>query len=173
MKDSIQHVAIHESGHALAHILTGLKFSIVSIDSSTLKIYTDGKSLGYIQPNTAYYYDSTAYSILSPEEFFHSFSIDVTIIAGYISQRIFSGTKHFDKTGSKTDFLELNNRRLINQPEPFRTAYKRFLIAYTFQLLSLNIHKQILIKIADELLREKTLTYEQVQAIVDQHVGTE
>ena len=167
----IQHIAIHESGHALAHILTGLQFSFVSINSSALKIHTDGKSLGYIQPISAYYHDSTAYSILSPDEFFHSFSIDVTVIAGYISQRIFSN--NFDKNGSKTDFLELNNRRLINQPEPFRTAYKRFLIVYTHQLLSMNVHKQMIMKIADELLKKKTLNYDEVKKIVDQYVGTE
>jgi ATP-dependent Zn protease len=69
--------------------------------------------------------------------------------------------------------MALNNSRLINQPEPLRTAYKRFLIAYTFQLLSLNVHKQLIKKIADELLKKKTLSYEQVQEIVDQYVRTE
>lgn len=171
MHDSIEQIALHEAGHVLSHILTGLKFSIVTIEPSALKTYTDGKSLGYLVPVKAYSAEeSNSYSILSPPEFFQSFCEDVTIIAGYAAQRIFS--KDFDKNGSKTDFQTLNSNRLINQPEPFRTAYKRFLIVYTFQLFSLNVHKQILLKIVDELLKHKTLSYDQVQEIVDQIVGT-
>ena len=75
MHDSIQQIALHEAGHALAHILTGRPFAFVTIEPSALKIHTDGKSLGYIQPISAYHHDSTAYSMLSPDEFFHSFSI--------------------------------------------------------------------------------------------------
>ena len=173
MHDNIKQIAIHEAGHVLAHILTGRPFAFVTIEPSELKIHTDGKSLGYLQPITPYYHDKASYSRLTPPEFFQNFSEDVTIIAGYISQKIFSGTKGFDKTGSRTDLMALNNSRLINQPEPLRTAYKKFLIAYTFQLLSLNVHKQLILKIADELLEKKTLSYEQVQEIVDQYVGTE
>ena len=171
MHDNIQQIALHESGHALAHILLGRQFAFVTINPSALKIHTDGKSLGYLQPITPYFHDSASYSRLSPDDFYKSFSIDVTIIAGYITQRIFSND--FDRTGSKTDFLALNKSGLINQPEPLRTAYKKFLIAYTFQLLSLDVHKQLLFKITDELLKKKTLTYEQVQKIVNEFVGTE
>ena len=163
----IQQIAIHESGHALAYTLTGRKFSFVTIEPSALKIHTDGKSLGYLQPTMPYYHDKASYSRITPDEFFQNFSEDVTVLSAYVAQRIFS--KDFDRTGSKTDFLALNKSGLINQPEPLRTAYKKFLIAYTFQLLSLNVHKQIILKIADELVRNKTLTYEQVQKIVDQY----
>lgn len=173
MHDNIKQISVHESGHALAYFLTNRPFSIVTIDPYHLAVHSDGKSLGYIQPITPYYHDKASYSSLTPDEFFQNFSEDVTIIAGYISQKIFSGTKGFDKTGSRTDLMALNNSRLINQPEPLRTAYKKFLIAYTFQLLSLNVHKQLILKIADELLEKKTLTYDQVQAIVDQYFGTE
>jgi len=167
MHDNIQQIAIHEAGHVLGHILTGRPFAFVTIDSGKLKIHTDGKSLGYLQPTTPYYHDKASYSRITPDEFFQNFSEDVTILSAYVAQRIFS--KDFDRTGSKTDFLALNKSGLINQPEPLRTAYKKFLIAYTFQLLSLNVHKQIILKIADELVRNKTLTYEQVQKIVDQY----
>lgn len=167
----IQQIAIHEAGHVLGHILTGRPFAFVTIEPSELKIHTDGKSLGYLQPITPYYHDKASYSRITPDEFFQNFSEDVTILSAYVAQRIFS--KDFDRTGSKTDFLALNKSGLINQPEPFRTAYKRFLIAYTFQLFSLNVHKQLILKIADELLKKKTLTYEQVQKIVDQYFGTE
>ena len=163
----IQQIAIHEAGHALGYILTERPFAFVTINPGKLKIHTDGKSLGYLQPITPYYHDKSAYSRLTPPEFFQNFSEDVTILSAYVAQRIFS--KDFDRTGSKTDFLALNKSGLINQPEPLRTAYKKFLIAYTFQLLSLNVHKQIILKIADELVRNKTLTYEQVQKIVDQY----
>ena len=171
MHDNIQQIALHESGHALGHFLTGRKFLFVTIDPGKLKIHTDGKSLGYLQPITPYYHDKASYSRITPDEFFQSFSEDVTILSAYVAQRIFS--KDFDRTGSRTDFLALNKSGLINQPEPLRTAYKKFLIAYTFQLLSLNVHKQLILKIADELLEKKTLSYEQVQEIVDQYVGTE
>ncbi len=167
----IQQIAIHEAGHALGYILTERPFAFVTINPGKLKIHTDGKSLGYLQPITPYYHDKSAYSRLTPPEFFQNFSEDVTILSAYVAQRIFS--KDFDRTGSKTDFLALNNSGLINQPEPLRTAYKRFLIAYTFQLLSLNVHKQMLIEIADELLKKKTLNYDEVKKIVDQYVGTE
>ncbi|HNX65549.1 MAG TPA: hypothetical protein PKH02_01630 [Bacteroidales bacterium] len=170
MKDSLKQIALHESGHALAHILVGLPFSVVTIEPK-LDGQSKSQSLGYIQPLTPYFDDSTSYSGLSSDEFLHSFSIDVTVIAGFISQRVFA--KEFDKTGSKTDFKILNSNRLMNQPEPFRTAYKRFLIAYTFQLLSMNVHKQMIMKIADELLKKKTLNYDEVKKIVDQYVGTE
>jgi hypothetical protein len=167
----IQQIAIHEAGHVLGHILTRRPFAFVTIEPSELKIHTDGKSLGYLQPTMPYYHDKASYSRLTPPEFFQNFSEDVTILSAYVAQRIFS--KDFDRTGSKTDFLALNNSGLINQPEPLRTAYKRFLIAYTFQLLSLNVHKQMLIEIADELLKKKTLNYDEVKKIVDQYVGTE
>ena len=167
----IQQIAIHEAGHALGYILTERPFAFVTINPGKLKIHTDGKSLGYLQPITPYYHDKSAYSRLTPPEFFQNFSEDVTVLSAYVAQRIFS--KDFDRTGSKTDFLALNNSGLINQPEPLRTAYKRFLIAYTFQLLSLNVHKQMLIEIADELLKKKTLNYDEVKKIVDQYVGTE
>ena len=171
MHDSLEQIALHEAGHALGYILTGRPFAFVTIEPSELKIHTDGKSLGYLQPITPYYHDNVAYSRLTPDEFFQNFIEDVTILSAYVAQRIFS--KDFDRTGSKTDFLALNKSGLISQPEPFRTAYKRFLIAYTFQLLSLDVHKQLLLKITDELLKKKTLTYDQVQAIVDQYFGTE
>ena len=171
MHDSLEQIALHEAGHALGYILTGRPFAFVTIEPSELKIHTDGKSLGYLQPITPYYHDKASYSRLTPPEFFQNFSEDVTILSAYVAQRIFS--KDFDRTGSKTDFLALNNSGLINQPEPLRTAYKRFLIAYTFQLLSLNVHKQMLIEIADELLKKKTLNYDEVKKIVDQYVGTE
>jgi len=171
MHDSLEQIALHEAGHALGYILTERPFAFVTINPGKLKIHTDGKSLGYLQPITPYYHDKSAYSRLTPPEFFQNFSEDVTILSAYVAQRIFS--KDFDRTGSKTDFLALNNSGLINQPEPLRTAYKRFLIAYTFQLLSLNVHKQMLIEIADELLKKKTLNYDEVKKIVDQYVGTE
>ena len=171
MHDNIRQIAIHEAGHVIGHILTGRPFAFVTIEPSELKIHTDGKSLGYLQPITPYYHDKASYSRLTPPEFFQNFSEDMTVLSAYVAQRIFS--KDFDRTGSKTDFLALNKSGLINQPEPFRTAYKRFLIAYTFQLLSLDVHKQLLLKITDELLKKKTLTYDQVQEIVDQYVGSE
>ncbi len=171
MHDNIQQIALHESGHALAHILLGRQFAFVTIEPSELKIHTDGKSLGYLQPTMPYYHDKASYSRITPDEFFQNFSEDVTVLSAYVAQRIFS--KDFDRTGSKTDFLALNKSGLINQPEPLRTAYKKFLIAYTFQLLSLNVHKQLILKIAEELLEKKTLSYEQVQEIVDQYVRTE
>lgn len=171
MHDSIQQIALHEAGHALAHILTGRQFSFVTIDPGKLKIHTDGKSLGYLQPITPYYHDKVNYSRITPNEFYQNFSEDFTILSAYVAQRIFS--KDFDRTGSKTDFLALNKSGLVNQPEPFSSSYKKFLIAYTFQLLSLNVHKRLIIKIADELLKNGTLTATQVQKIVDQHIGTE
>ena len=171
MHDRFQQIALHEAGHSLAHILTGRPFAFVTIDPGKLKIHTDGKSLGYLQPITPYYHDKVNYSRITPNEFYPNFSEDLTILSAYVAQRIFS--KDFDRTGSKTDFLALNKSGLISQPEPFRTAYKRFLIAYTFQLLSLDVHKQLLLKITDELLKKKTLTYDQVQEIVDQYVGSE
>ena len=171
MHDSLEQIALHEAGHALGYILTERPFAFVTINPGKLKIHTDGKSLGYLQPITPYYHDKSAYSRLTPPEFFQNFSEDVTILSAYVAQRIFS--KDFDRTGSKTDFLELNKSRLINQPEPFRSSYKKFLIAYTYQLLSMNVHKQMIMKIADELLKKKTLNYDEVKKIVDQYVGTE
>lgn len=46
MHDSIEQIAIHESGHALAYVLTNRPFSIVTIESHQLAIHGDGKSLG-------------------------------------------------------------------------------------------------------------------------------
>ncbi len=172
MHDSIEQIALHESGHSLAHLLTGLKFSFVTIDPTQLAIHTDGKSLGYLLPIRTYSGDeSGTYDKLSPPEFYQCFNQDVTIIAGYVAQRIF--TKYFDRTGSKTDIATLNSNRMMNQAEPFRSIYRKFLFAYTFELFGLNENKRMIKKIAKELLKRKTLSFDEVNKIVNQHVGTD
>jgi hypothetical protein len=164
MTDSIQQIALHESGHALAHILTGLPFSFVTINPS--KINNDGESLGYILPIKPYYgAGSGTYNKLSPPEFFQCFSEDITIIAGYVAQRVF--TKNFDRTGSNTDIRILYSNRMMNQDEPFRTLYRNFLFSYTFELFKLTENKRMIKKIADELLKYETLNYGQVKEIIN------
>jgi len=162
---SIEQIATHEAGHALAHILTGLPFSIVTIDPQ-LAGHSVGKSLGYIQPIIPYdRKESDNYSKLLPDDFFQCFSEDVTIVAGYVAQRIF--TKEFDRNGSKKDIKILYSNKMMNHPEPFRMKYRDFLIAYTFMLFQMNQNKIMIRKIADELLKHKTLGYEEVIMIVE------
>jgi len=172
MKDKRKQIAIHEAGHTLAHIVTGLPFSHVTIDTYLLALNSDGKSLGYVQPILPYYRaDYTSYSRLSPEMFFRCFCEDVTIIGGYVAQRVLS--KDFDRKGSMIDIKNLKNSPLMNQPEPFRIIYERFLIAYTFQLFNMKIHKQIIEKIAADLLKYGTLDSDKVKMIVDEITGEE
>ena len=165
-------VALHEAGHTLGHILTGLPFSHVTIDPYYLAINSDGKSLGYVQPALTYYTEKpTSYSRLLPDTFCNCFKQDVTIIGGYVAQRVFS--KDFDRKGSKIDIKNLKYSPLMTQPEPFGTIYKKFLIAYTFQLFNMNVHKQIIEKIATELLKYGTLNSDQVKTIVYEITGDE
>ena len=167
MHDSIKQIAIHESGHALAHVLTGLPFSLITIDQKKLAVYGDGKSLGYLQSVIPYYRgESDSFDKLCPDDFCQCFSKDVTVIAGYVAQRVFA--KDFDKTGSKTDIKILYSNQMMNQPEPFRTKYRDFLITYTFMLFQINQNKRLIRKIADELLKHKTLSYNQVLKIVEE-----
>ena len=165
-------IAIHESGHVLGHVLTGLPFSHVTINPNLLAVNSDGRSLGYVQPTLPYHTDEPfSYSRLSPDAFCNCFKEDVTIVGGYVAQRIFS--KDFDRKGSKIDIKNLRNSPLINQPEPFGSIYKKFLIAYTFQLFNLKINKQIILRIASELLKYGTLNSDQVKMIVDEITGEE
>jgi hypothetical protein len=165
MNDSIEQIAIHEAGHALAHVLTGLPFSLITIDQKRLAVYGDGKSLGYLQPVKPYdREESDSYSKLFPYDFFQCFSQDLTVIAGYVAQRVF--TKGFDKTGSKTDMKILYSNRMMNHPEPFRSKYRDFLITYTFMLFQMNQNKIMIWEIANELLKHKTLSYDQINKIV-------
>lgn len=165
MNDSIEQIAIHEAGHALAHVLTGLPFSLITIDQKKLAVYGDGRSLGYLQPVIPYERpDSDSYDKLCPDDFFQCLSKDLTVIAGYVAQRVLS--KNFDKTGSKTDMKILYSNRMMNHPEPFRTKYRDFLITYTFMLFQMNQNKIMIRKIANELLKHKTLNYDQVKDII-------
>ena len=172
MLDSIEQIAIHEAGHVLGYILTGRPFAFVTIEPSALKIHTDGKSLGYILPIQTYSGDeSSTYDKLSPPDFFQCFSRDVTIIGGYCAQRLFR--KNFDRTGSQSDIANLYSNRMMNQAEPFRTRYKQFLFTYTFELFRQTENKRMIKKIAKELLKRKTLSFDEVNRIVNQHVGTD
>ena len=76
----------------------------------------------------------------------------------------------FNKNSSKSDVKMLHDNPLMNHPEPFRKKYRSFLLEYTFQLFKQKEHFSMIKKIANELLKEKTLYYDQVRKIVEEQV---
>ena len=166
MKDDAQYVAIHEAGHAFAHVLFKIPFHFVTIVPEKDVINTGGRTLGHIMPIEPYSAKTeSTYSKLIPDEFFLCFAEDVTILAGSVSEAIFR--KKFNKYSAKADISILINNRLFHYPEPFRTRYRSLLISYTYILLKQKENYKMIKKIAEALIVEKTLSYGQVKKIVN------
>lgn len=167
MKDDALYVAIHEAGHAFAHVLFKIPFNYVTIVPDTEGVINlGGHTLGYIMPIEPYSAKrESTYSKLIPDEFFLCFAEDVTILAGSVAEAIFR--KKFNKYSAKADIAILINNRQINHPEPFRSRYRSFLISYTYLLLKQKENYKMVVKIADELMQKKTLDYDQVRKIIN------
>jgi len=167
MKDDAKYVAIHEAGHAFANVLFKIPFHYVTIVPEEEDVVnTGGHTLGYIMPIKPYSgKEESTYSKLIPDEFFSSFSEDVTILAGSVAEALYR--KKFNKYSAKADIFILINNRLINHPEPFRSKYRSFLISYTYLLLKQKANYKMIVKIADELMKKKTLDYDQVRKIIN------
>lgn len=161
---------MHEAGHAYAFILSELSFEFISIDPVLLNLYTSGHSSGYIFPiQTTCRDEPDLASSLSPEAFHECFIADFIIVAGLVAETLHRKGK-FCRQSSKSDVKMLNDNPLMNKPEPFRTKYRSFLLEYTFQLFKQKEHFIMIKKIADELLKYRTLSYDQVKEIVQQQV---
>ena len=166
MKDDIQYIAIHEAGHAFVHVLFQIPFQYVTIVPSVGVSQTGESTLGHIMPIEPYSpKEESTYSKLIPDEFFLCFSEDVTILAGSVAEAIFR--KKFNKYSAMADISILINNRLINHPEPFRSKYRSFLIAYTCELLKQKENYRMIKKIAEALIVEKNLSFDQVKKIIN------
>lgn len=170
IKDDLHSIAMHEAGHGYAYLLAGLSFDFITIDSVLLNLYTSGHSLGYIFPINNTCCDQTSpISGLLPEAFHECFIADFIIVAGLAAETLHrKGT--FSRHSSRSDVKMLNDNPLMNSSGTFKKKYRGFLLAYTFELFKQKEHYSKIQKIADELLKYKTLSYDQVREIVQQQV---
>ena len=83
-------IAVHEAGHAVAHILTGILFKFVTIKQDKEKDEHGLRSLD----NTMYEHPKTSdewnkFSFLNPKEFDWFFKEDFISLAGFVAELLY------------------------------------------------------------------------------------
>lgn len=161
-------VAIHEAGHAFAHILTGSHFDYVTIKENKEISRHGQRVLGLIKPDkqkTTEDWDQ--YSILNPNEFDRFFKDNFILLAGYVAETIYRGRSNIKS--SKEDFRQWLNISLKHLSEQLSSKYIRFLLAYNLEVLSKDMNWSNIAAIALALVDEDTLSYHRVCEVIEEN----
>jgi hypothetical protein len=119
MNKKIDHIAFHEAGHAVGHVLAGLPFKYVTIKEEKEKDQFGFRSLGQVaneNPMTPEEWEK--HSIMNPVEFNTFFKDDFTKLAGLVAEGICRG--RFNYKAAKGDFRQW----VGNFPQPTTRALK-------------------------------------------------
>lgn len=163
-------VAIHETGHALAHILTGYHFDYVTIEEDKEISKSGQRVLGLTKldkPQTNEAWDQ--FSILNPNEFDRFFKVNFISLSGYVSEEIYRG--RYNTKSSKEDFRQWFNISLkhlsVKVPNKIHTfEFNTFYFIYcefgdakefNFMRLTINNHHFDPLKVKNKLNIPKNL----------------
>jgi ATP-dependent Zn protease len=166
-ENNLQNTAVHEAGHAFIHALLAIPFTYVTIIPDQNVNHYGDTALGSLMPIWSYCgKESGSNPCLDPNDFIICFMEDLGIIAGMVAEMLYRKDE-MNFTGSKSDLKQLNHNCRNKLPASIRHKYSSFLIAYAFNLLKQKENYYLILKIAEELLEHKTLSYGQVKKIVN------
>jgi len=161
-------VAIHEAGHALAHIITGSHFDYVTIKEDNGINKPGQRVLGLTKldkPQTNKDWDQ--FSILNPNEFDRFFKDNFISISGYVAETIYRGRSN--TKSSKEDLRQWLYISLKHLSEQLSSKYISFLLAYAFEVLHKDENWSNIAAIALALVDEDTLSYDRVCEVIEQN----
>jgi hypothetical protein len=171
LQKKIQYIAYHESGHAVAHFLAGIRFKFVTIKPVETEDEYGERILGYVMYDKPIYDEiSNSRTKLYPVEFINYVRLDFTNLAGMVSEKIYHHGS-YDFTAAK-DNLELwKNNILDDLPEPLNSKYQDFIFEYTYQVLQLRVNWSCITAVAEALLNYETLSYNQVRSVLKENLA--
>lgn len=168
MNKKLDCIAFHESGHAIAHILTGIPFKYVTIKVDEEKDELGGRTLGHVLPDEPLSKEEwEKLSILDPKEFNIFFKEDFIRLAGFVAEMIYRRRSNYKS--SKEDFRQWVGTSLIKLPEKLSSKYQSFILEYIFQVLVTERNWSDITVVALALIDEETLTYDQVCTVIGQN----
>lgn len=166
-ENNLQNTAVHESGHAFVYALFSIPFKYVTILTNQNVKYSGETVMGFLMPVRSFCgMESSSNPRLDPNDFISCFGEDLGIISGMIAEMLYRKNK-MAYEGSKSDLIQLKNNCRKKLPASIRKKYTSFLIAYAFNLLKQKENYNMVLKIAEALLLEKTLSYDQVKKIIN------
>lgn len=152
--------AYHEAGHALAYLLTGWKFKYI-----TIKPDKETDTIGHLMPYN------------KGEMFWYSMSVERLMnycrrsLSGVIAEAIY--TKRNNHLGARGDLRKVADMVLsvFGQDGPTVQFFLKFIRSDTRDLLLMNWNK--VERIAGDLLKSETLSYQEVLAIANESVANQ
>lgn len=171
MQKKIQYIAYHESGHAVAHFLAGIRFDFVTIKPVETEDGFGQRILGYVMYSEPIYDEiNNSRTKLYPVEFINYAKLDFTNLAGMVTEKIYNQGS-YDFSGAEDDLELWKNNILDDLPEPLNSKYQDFLFEYTYQVLHLKVVWSCITAVAEALLKNETLSYNQVRSVLKKNLA--